>query len=82
MHFVTYTLKYASCDWVEILGLDRPRLREFRELWIRIVRLAALCDPALHQRLLSYPADLPDLSTLRPPEGNTRPNPSLSDFRY
>ena len=64
----------AARKVIEILGFDRPRLREFRELWIRIVRLAALCDPALHQRLLSYPADLPDLSTLRPPEGNTRPN--------
>jgi hypothetical protein len=57
-----------------MLGLDRPRLREFRELWIRIVRLAALCDLALHCRLSSYPADLPDLSTLRPPGGNTRPD--------
>jgi hypothetical protein len=23
VRFVTYTLKYATCDWVEILGLDR-----------------------------------------------------------
>jgi hypothetical protein len=23
VHFETYTLKYPSCDWVEILGLDR-----------------------------------------------------------
>jgi dienelactone hydrolase len=23
VHFVTYTLKYPSCDWVEILGLER-----------------------------------------------------------
>ncbi|HVS36353.1 MAG TPA: hypothetical protein VMS17_12360 [Gemmataceae bacterium] len=23
VHFVTYTLKYPGCDWVEILGLDR-----------------------------------------------------------
>src|SRR5262249_26795948 len=23
IHFVTYTLKYHECDWVEILGLDR-----------------------------------------------------------
>jgi hypothetical protein len=58
---------------IELLGLNRPRLREFRELWIRIVRLAALCDPALFRRLLGYPAELPDLSTLRPPAGNTRP---------
>jgi hypothetical protein len=49
-------------------------LREFRELWIRIVRLAALHDPALFRRLMGYPADLPDLSTPRPPQGNTRPD--------
>ncbi len=58
---------------VELLGLNRPRLREFRELWVRIVRLAALHDPPLFRRLLSYPPDLPDLSKLRPPKGNTRP---------
>jgi hypothetical protein len=59
---------------LELLGLNRPRLRELRGLWIRIVRLAELCDPALFRRLMGYPADLPDLSTLRPPEGNTRPD--------
>jgi hypothetical protein len=58
---------------IEQLGLNRPRLREFRELWIRIVRLAARHDAALYQRLMGYPADLPDLSPLRPPDGNTRP---------
>jgi hypothetical protein len=58
---------------IELLGLNRPRLREFRALWIRIVCLAELHDPALFLRLMAYPADLPDLSTLRPPEGNTRP---------
>jgi hypothetical protein len=58
---------------IELLGLNRPRLREFRELWIRIVRLAALYDPPLLQQLTAYPADLPDLDTLQPPEGNARP---------
>jgi hypothetical protein len=57
-----------------MLGLNRPRLREFRELWIRIVRTAALCDHALIGRLMGYPADLPDLSPLRPPGGNSRPD--------
>jgi hypothetical protein len=27
VHFVTYTLKYPSCDWVEILALDRHYAR-------------------------------------------------------
>jgi hypothetical protein len=59
---------------IDQLGLNRPQLQEFRELWIRIVRLAAQHDPALFRRLMGYPADLPDLSTLRPPGGNTRPD--------
>jgi hypothetical protein len=58
---------------IELLGLNRPRQREFRELWIRIVRLAALHDPQLFRRVLGYPADLPNLSRLRPPQGNGRP---------
>ena len=58
---------------IELLGLNRPRLREFRALWIRIVRLAARYDPALFRHLMGYPVALPDLSTLRPPQGNTRP---------
>jgi hypothetical protein len=57
----------------ELLGLNRPRLCEFRELWIGIVRLAASCDTSLLQLLLGYPTDLPNLSMLRPPEGNSRP---------
>jgi hypothetical protein len=59
---------------IDRLGLNRPRLREYRELWVRIVRLAALHDTTLLRRLLGYPADLPDLSSLRPPEGNARPD--------
>jgi hypothetical protein len=58
---------------IELLGLNRPRLREFRELWIRIIRLASLHEPALFRRLLGYPEELPDLSNLRPPQGKTRP---------
>ena len=59
---------------IELLRLNRLRLREFRKLWIRIVRLAALHDPALYRQLIGYPADLPDMTTLRPPQGNTRPD--------
>jgi hypothetical protein len=58
---------------IELLGLNRPRLQEFRSMWIRIVRLASLFDLALFRQLMGYPLDLPDLSVLRPPQGNTRP---------
>jgi len=57
---------------IELLGLNRPSLREFRELWIRIVRVAALHDHGLYRQVLGYPQDLPDLSSLRPPEGSVR----------
>jgi hypothetical protein len=57
---------------IDLLGLNRPRLCEFRALWIRIVRLAGHGDPPLLRQILGYPADLPDLSSLRPPEGNSR----------
>ena len=59
---------------VEILGLNRPRMQECRALWIRIVRLASLFDPELFRLLMGYPSDLPELSTLRPRQGNNRPN--------
>ncbi len=58
---------------IELLGLDRGRLNEFRELWIGIVRLAERADPALFRRLMGYPDDLPDLAALNPPGGNARP---------
>ncbi len=58
---------------IDMLGLNRPRVREFRALWIRIVRLAERYDPVLFRQLMGYPEDLPDLSRLRPPEGNERP---------
>jgi hypothetical protein len=59
---------------IELLGLDRDRMTEFRELWIGIVRLAECYDPGLFRRLTGFPDDLPDLSALTPPGGNTRPD--------
>ena len=59
---------------LDLLGLNRPRLREFRAMWIRIVHLAKLADPELFHHLMGFPADLPDLSALAPPGANTRPN--------
>jgi hypothetical protein len=58
---------------IELLSLNRPRLREFRELWIGIIRLAGAADPSLFRRLVGFPDDLPNLKRLRPPRGNTRP---------
>ena len=40
---------------------------------IRIVALAREHDSTLFRQFLSDPDDLPDLSSLRPPGGNLRP---------
>jgi hypothetical protein len=58
---------------IEMLGLDRDRLTEFRELWIDIARLTRQVDPVLYRRVMGYPDDLPDLAALEPPGGNGRP---------
>jgi hypothetical protein len=57
---------------IELLGLNSPEYTRFRKLWIDIVALARQ-DVDLCQRLLGYPANLPDLRRQRPPHGNTRP---------
>ena len=58
---------------VRRLGLNNRRYCDFRKLWIGIVTLAQQAEPELFRRLMAYPDDLPDLATLRPPGGNTRP---------
>ncbi len=58
---------------VRQLDLNDPPFVEWRRQMIRIVELAAVHDPALHQSLLAYPDDLPDLSVLKPPGGNQLP---------
>ncbi|MCZ6775831.1 MAG: hypothetical protein O7D34_05180 [Ignavibacteria bacterium] len=55
------------------LGLDLPDYRQFRMLFIGIVRLAAQHDLDHFRMLMKYPDDLPDLASLRPPR-NTRPH--------
>jgi hypothetical protein len=59
---------------IELLDLNHPRKVEFRSLWIAVVNLSRREDPDLHRRITSYPDDLPDLSRLRPPAGNSRPD--------
>jgi hypothetical protein len=59
---------------VNILNLNRRRAVEHRKLWMEIVRLARAFNPDLYRRLMGFPDDLPDLSRLSPPGGNSRPN--------
>jgi hypothetical protein len=55
------------------LGLNDPQEAEARVMWMGIIALAEQSDPALFQRLMGYPDDLPNLAQLRPPGGNRRP---------
>jgi hypothetical protein len=57
---------------IDLRALNRPKAREYRALWIGIIRLAAAHEPDLHRRLMGFPDDLPDLAHLRPPGGNAR----------
>jgi hypothetical protein len=59
---------------IELLGLNSARALEVRLLWLGIIALAAVHDPDLYQRLMGYPADLPNLARLKPPGGNSRPD--------
>ena len=63
----------AAGEIIEAIGLDSAVNTEFRRDWIRIIELARLHDAELYARLMGYPDGLPDLSRLRPPEGNSRP---------
>jgi hypothetical protein len=59
---------------IKLLGLNASKFREYRLLWMEIAALAKRYQPALYQQLMSFPDDLPDLSVLLPPDGNTRPD--------
>jgi len=57
---------------IDKLLLDSEDCQAFRRRWISIMRLAEQHAPDLYRERLGYPADLPDLSGLRPPGGNSR----------
>ncbi|HJZ94298.1 MAG TPA: HNH endonuclease [Gemmataceae bacterium] len=59
---------------IRVLGLDDAEFTLYRARWIKIVALAKEHDADLYRQLLGFPDDLPDLRSLRPPGGNTRPN--------
>lgn len=73
-------LTTAASTIVWQLGLNLPRLVAYRSIWIDIIRLAAEYKPELRRKLMGYPDDLPDLSTLRPPAGNARPEGILESY--
>jgi hypothetical protein len=62
---------------VEVCALNRPTLvafrRDLRTLLAMLAKRRGEEAERLRRRYLGYPDDLPDLATLRPPGGNSRP---------
>ena len=67
----------AGEDFIRICRLDRPNLVAFRRLILDVLRMLGRKRgreaAELRRRYLGYPANLPDLSVLKPPGGNSRP---------
>lgn len=55
------------------LRLNSPEMIHFRRLWMEIIAMAREHNPQLHRELMGFPAELPDLRSLKPPDGNGRP---------
>jgi hypothetical protein len=72
-------------DLIQICQLDRPNLTTFRRGILEILRaLNDLKEEAKRQilrRYFGFPSNLPRLSALRPPGGNTRPR-GIEDSFY
>lgn len=59
---------------IELLQLNSASYRQRRRLMLAILKAIRKADSALHDELMGFPDDLPDLSALRPPGGNARPD--------
>ena len=64
--------------WVRVGHLNRPLAIEFRRRMLTTIELLIGLESVAGNRLLGtllgYPEDLPDLRSLRPPGGNSRPD--------
>jgi len=65
---------------IRVLGLDAPEFKEFRFTWLSIISLAKKFDAKLYRKLMGFPEKLPNLASLRPPRGNTRPDGVLHSY--
>lgn len=70
-------LSSVGRELIRVCGLDRPDLTEFRGRITRVAKYSGQQGDNFARRALRswlvYPANLPRLSKLRPPHGNTRP---------
>lgn len=58
---------------IAALDLNSDEFVAFRQTWMELIALAQRYQPSLYQRLLGYPLNLPNLESLRPPQGNSQP---------
>ncbi len=58
---------------IDELQLNDEDYQRRRRVMIEIMSALAKTNPVLRRELLGFPVDLPDLATLKPPGGNTRP---------
>ena len=82
---VIHGLTPQGAALIQICRLDRTKLTAFRRGVIDLHRtLGELQSPqavALRQRFFGFPANLPELSALRPPAGNSNPE-GIDDCFY
>jgi hypothetical protein len=58
---------------VNVIRLNHQRFVQERCKTMKLLRILAEHDRAEYELMMGYPEDLPDLSTLKPPRGNRRP---------
>jgi hypothetical protein len=58
---------------VSVIRLNHPRFVAERLKTMKVLRVLTNHAPELFQQMMGYPTELPDLSTLKPPQGNRRP---------
>jgi hypothetical protein len=58
---------------VSVIRLNHPRFVEERRKTMKLLCILAKHNRAAYEQMMGFPEDLPDLSTLKPPRGNRRP---------
>jgi hypothetical protein len=65
---------------IDLLQLNSRSYRQRRRLMIAILSAVSKVNPDLYVELMSFPDDLPNLSVLNPPGGNSRPSGINTSF--
>jgi hypothetical protein len=79
-----WALTAHGAEQIALCCLNRPRLREARRLMMELFRMLTASKNeearALLRGLQGFPDNLPRLATLRPPDGNTRPEAIVDSY--